>query len=269
MALIYGEPYNYSGFIQPSSLTPSSSSGSSFSGSSYAGAAGGVLQLLGVLASASASKYQAKFQKQGYEYQAKLSAMNADYTKQSTLLGSNYAQAMGAINANSIRYTADVNARIAELGAQSVLAKAEKDTASLTLKAGQLKSSQKASMAANGVDLGVGNAAEVQASTDIMKEIDMNTLKENAVRDAWGYRTQAASIQSEGIVASSNALINANTEAMNIKIQGDAEARNLTSASNASYAASNSISPSNAHRTTLTSGLTSVADSWYRYSRAR
>lgn len=95
---------------------------------------------------------------------------------------------------------AEINARIAERGAQSVLDQGQRQIGQLTLRAGQLKSSQRTAMAANGIDLGVGNAAEIQASTDIMKEIDKNTIEANAVRSAWGYRTQATSLQNEALV---------------------------------------------------------------------
>jgi hypothetical protein len=73
---------------------------------------------------------------------------------------------------NNLRFQSDIagiNARIAELGAQSALNQGQQQVGALTLKAGQIKSSQRAAMAANGIDLGEGNAAEVQASTDIMK----------------------------------------------------------------------------------------------------
>lgn len=95
---------------------------------------------------------------------------------------------------------AEINSRMAERGAQSVLDAGQRQVGALTLKAGQLKSAQRTAMAANGIDLGVGNAAEVQASTDIMKEIDKNTLEANAIRSAWGYRTQAVSMENEAIV---------------------------------------------------------------------
>ena len=90
---------------------------------------------------------------------------------------------------------ADTNARIAELAAQQELIKGEHEVASLTMRAGQLKSSQRAAMAANGIDLGEGSAAEIQASTDLMKEIDKNTVEANTVRSAWGYRTQGMNYQ--------------------------------------------------------------------------
>lgn len=95
---------------------------------------------------------------------------------------------------------ADVNARIAELGAQSALQQGQHQIGSLTMRAGQIKSSQRARLAANGVDLGVGNAAELQASTDLMKEIDVNTAELNAIRNAWGYRSQGVNFQNEALL---------------------------------------------------------------------
>ena len=115
-------------------------------------------------------------------------------------VGSYYSAATNKINLQGQAGIADTNARIAELGAQSALNQGQQQVGALTLKAGQLKSSQRVAMAANGIDLGVGNAAEIQASTDIMKEIDSNTLTSNAVRSAWGYRTQAVNYQNEAIM---------------------------------------------------------------------
>ncbi|OJZ18007.1 MAG: hypothetical protein BGP21_06425 [Thiobacillus sp. 65-29] len=93
-----------------------------------------------------------------------------------------------------------INARIAELGYRGAMERGQKEVASLTMQAGQLKARQRASMAANGIDLGEGNAAELQASTEILKETDRMTLESNAVRSAWGYRTQGANYQSEALM---------------------------------------------------------------------
>jgi hypothetical protein len=60
-------------------------------------------------------------------------------------------------------------------------------------------------MAANGVDLGDGSAAEVQATTDVMGELDANTVHANAVRSAWGYRTQATNSQNDAVMRRSAA----------------------------------------------------------------
>jgi hypothetical protein len=116
-------------------------------------------------------------------------------------IGSYYSAATQKATMQGQAAVADVNARIAELGAQSALYQGQQQVGALTLKAGQLKSSQRTAMAANGIDLGSGNAVEIQASTDIMKEIDANTLTANAVRSAWGYRTQAVNFQNEALTS--------------------------------------------------------------------
>lgn len=115
-------------------------------------------------------------------------------------VGSYYSAKSAKINAQGQADLAEINARIAESGAQSTLLTGQQQSAALTLRAGQLKSSQRASMAANGIDLGTGSAAEVLASTEVMKEIDKNTIEANAVRSAWGYRTQAVNLQNEARV---------------------------------------------------------------------
>lgn len=114
-------------------------------------------------------------------------------------VGSYFSSATQKINLKGQAALADTNARISELGAQSALLQGQQQVGALTLRAGQLKSSQRAAMAANGIDLGTGSAAELQASADIMKEIDTNTLTANAVRSAWGYRTQATNFQNEAL----------------------------------------------------------------------
>lgn len=100
---------------------------------------------------------------------------------------------------------AEVNARIAERGAQGELLRGQHEYGQLSLKAGQLKSSQRTAMAANGIDLGVGNAAEVVASGDLMKAEDLSTIEANAIKSAWGYRAQAMNYQNEATVSRARA----------------------------------------------------------------
>lgn len=95
---------------------------------------------------------------------------------------------------------ARINARVAELGARSAFERGHQEVAGLTMRAGQLKSRQRAAMAANNIALGEGNAAEIQASTALMKQIDMQTLETNAIRNAWGYRTEASNLQSSALM---------------------------------------------------------------------
>ena len=96
---------------------------------------------------------------------------------------------------------ARINRDMMERQAQARLRQAESDIMSLTMRAGKTKSSQRAALAANGIAVGVGSAAELQASTDIVKEIDKNQIKENAVRDAWGIRQKAVNYEGEALMA--------------------------------------------------------------------
>ena len=153
----------------------------------------------------------------------------------SSAAGSYYGTAVQKINLESQARMAEVNARIAEMGAQSALNQGHKQAASLTLRAGQMKSTQRAAMAANGIDLGEGSAAEVQASTDTMKDIDQNQILSNAVQSAWGYRMQGVNHQNEALMARANA---------------------------------KGIKPGMALATSLLGSATSVLGSWYQMKQA-
>lgn len=153
----------------------------------------------------------------------------------SSAAGSYYGAAVQKINLESQARMAEVNARIAEMGAQSALNQGHKQAASLTLRAGQMKSTQRTAMAANGIDLGEGSAAEVQASTDTMKDIDQNQILANAVQSAWGYRMQKVGSQNDALMARANA---------------------------------KGIKPGMALATSLLGSATSIASSWYAMRQA-
>jgi hypothetical protein len=74
-----------------------------------------------------------------------------------------------------------------------------------TLKARHLQGQQRASMAASGVDIGAGSAAELRASSAAMAEIDKNTLEANALRTAWGYKFQKQDYLNQATMAKANA----------------------------------------------------------------
>ena len=100
---------------------------------------------------------------------------------------------------------ADINAHQAELNAQQELFKGNAAVAQSTARAGQVKGAQRAAMAANGIDLGEGSAVDVLTSTDLLKEQDTNTITANAVRAAWGQRTQATNYQNEALTKRASA----------------------------------------------------------------
>ena len=100
---------------------------------------------------------------------------------------------------------ADLNARMSERSAQGELMRGQREVGRSRIATAGLKGRQRASLAANGVDLGVGSAAEILTSTDVLGEIDANTLQANAVRQAWGYRTQAVGYQNDALMKRASA----------------------------------------------------------------
>lgn len=88
---------------------------------------------------------------------------------------------------SQLRLQADMDER----QAQAVLEAGERDVQRSRLQTAQLKGTQRASIAANGIDLGEGSAARVLTSTDLLGEVDAQTIHANAIRNAWGYRTDA------------------------------------------------------------------------------
>ena len=69
----------------------------------------------------------------------------------------------------------------------------------------QLKESQIASMAARGLDLGGGSAADVMASPDIVAQYDSKTIGDNAEKEAEGYRMMGKNYKANASLLSSRA----------------------------------------------------------------
>lgn len=171
---------------------------------------GGVLAIAGAINGAIGSYYAAQNQK--YQLDSQASSMQF----QSSM--------------------SQINARQAEFTAQNILLAGERQIGQLTMRAGKIKSATRAAMAANGVVLNEGSAAEVQGTQDLMKEIDTLTINSNTVRAAEAARTQKVNYQNQSLM------------------QG-VSANNLTTSSN-------TISPGLAASTSLLGSAASVANTW-------
>lgn len=102
--------------------------------------------------------------------------------------------------AKSEKYGLNLEAKFADMAAEQeannaryALEAAQKTEQTYALSAAQLKSTQRAGLAASGVDLGAGSALAEQVSTDYVTETDRNQIRLNAQREAAGYRTKATS----------------------------------------------------------------------------
>jgi hypothetical protein len=110
-----------------------------------------------------------------------------------------------AINLDYEALQADLNARQSGLDAEFALYRGNREAGALSLKAGQIKSAQRTSMAARGLSLGVGSAKELQVSTDLMKEVDRNMILENAMRASWGERIAQTNYQNQALLKRTSA----------------------------------------------------------------
>lgn len=119
-----------------------------------------------------------------------------------------------------------INAGVAGLQAKDAMRQGERQQQAIKARGNQVKSSQRVAMAANGIDLGSNLAENLQDSTDAITEMDATTTAANAIRTAWGYRS---------------------------------EATNLTNRANMASAAASGISPTAAVATSLLGSATSVA----------
>lgn len=91
----------------------------------------------------------------------------------------------------------DINARLAEQSAQYELEKGARKEQASRMHTANIKSSQRANLAASGVDLGSASAVELLTSTDVMGELDAQQIKKDAIYSAYGYRTQGAGYSSD------------------------------------------------------------------------
>jgi hypothetical protein len=97
---------------------------------------------------------------------------------------------------NAQAQIAENNAQLAEWQAEDATARGSVAASDQGLKTNQLKGTQRARMAANGVDLGVGSAQQILTDTDYFGAIDRARIVDNAAREAWGYRSQGTNFDS-------------------------------------------------------------------------
>lgn len=264
---------------------PPVASTSSFSPQSVMGVASGI----GGIFSAISAMQSSQAQKNQLNFQSDMSGLNAENAKfmgnlnsQNTLFTANLnaknTSFIGELNATQALRVGEMNARLAELAAETEQTRGQIEYGSFTLKKGRLKSSQRANLAANGIDLGVGSAAEELVSTDIMGEIDGARIVNNAVRAAWGYTTQAGIARTRAGFEAVNARTSAAGSSNNYMATGVSNSNNYLAAGNQAYLnASNnaaftsiqadSLSPAVAGATSLLGSATRAADTWYKYRR--
>jgi hypothetical protein len=79
----------------------------------------------------------------------------------------------------------------ADTQARGAILSGQRQEQQVRLATANLKSRQRAGMAASGVDLTDGTSQSVLNTTDVMGEIDANTVRSNALAQAFGHQSQA------------------------------------------------------------------------------
>lgn len=131
---------------------------------------------------------------------------------------------------------AEINAGVVDSAARNTIRVGTIEESRVKLATAQAKGAQRAHLASSGVDIAGSNTALARLTgTDVIGEVDAQTLRSNALRAAWGQRFEAG---------------------------------NLRRQANSFRASAASISPMTAGLTSLINGAGQVAASWYSMDKA-
>lgn len=120
-----------------------------------------------------------------------------------TFYAAKTAQYQEKSQASSFAFQSDlaaINASRAEMTAQSIEEAGKSQVAGYTMRAGQEKSAATASMAARGIALGQGSSADVAASMDIEKDLNVMAINSNSTRQAWAAREQETNYKNQSLL---------------------------------------------------------------------
>ncbi|MCQ8103537.1 hypothetical protein NP590_05415 [Methylomonas sp. SURF-2] len=84
------------------------------------------------------------------------------------------------------------NAKIALYNRSDALQRGELEAQKTMREQAQLIGTQRAALAASGVDVTQGSALDLLASTRFLSQEEVETIQSNAAREAWGYDVQAS-----------------------------------------------------------------------------
>lgn len=116
-----------------------------------------------------------------------------------TIFGMNQAQseaqsikAEAAFEANQFEF----NSRIRERQAEDALKRGHRAATEVRKKTKRVIGAQRAALAAQGIELDDGSALAIQEDTAAVGEVDALTVQNNAWREAWGFKVEAADLKS-------------------------------------------------------------------------
>lgn len=119
-------------------------------------------------------------------------------------------------NAAAIRAASDfqrrqyeMNRQLAELQAEGAIARGTAEANQVQAAGRRVVGSQRAALAASGVEVDTGTALELQTQTTGLAAMDAEAVRTNAWREAWGYRVEALNAGTTGALAASAGRVSA------------------------------------------------------------
>ena len=164
------------------------------------------------------ARYQSERQYQQDQYAAKRAYQQGRFEAEALSLQGQadqayaaHREAMSEANARrermNLQHQADmarINANLARLGKTSVRAAGDHAIAKYSLQAGNSRATARANLAANGVVLDDGSSQTLMDSADLMRHIDMQSLENNAIFEAFGYENRAQDLMNQAAMLEAN-----------------------------------------------------------------
>lgn len=124
------------------------------------------------------------------------------------------------------KQVSEINARLSTLMAEEALARGDRAAGDVVGAGREAAGQARTYAAAQGIKVGVGSAAQIQSAIQEVTDRDAITARNNAWREAWGYRMQAVQATGAGKMAeiaasaaSSNTLLTGGLNALNYGIR--------------------------------------------------
>lgn len=96
--------------------------------------------------------------------------------------------------AESQAQLSDYNAAVADVQAADAETRGQIDANRFRTRTRGIIGEQRTGFAAGNIDVGFGSAVDVQADATFLGELDALTVRTNAAREAWGFRTQGTDL---------------------------------------------------------------------------
>lgn len=138
---------------------------------------------------------------------------NSSYTSIGMQVGGALSSAGGAyLKASGEKRTlqrqadvADLNARLSDLQAKSTYRQGQREEQRSRFETRNIRDKQTTGYAGNNIALDSETAIRVATSTDVLGEIDANTINANAARAAWGHRMEGVQFRNEALTSRASA----------------------------------------------------------------